>query len=126
MKRNSFALCAALFFCLLVAMPVFALGGSRVLDLRNTTGRMVWVTKSDYQQFNPTQVQWSSLASGQIGIWNVLEGGWLHVGYASSSDQGKIERIFSFQLPYHPDSRWIWKIIPQGAGLGLEADWGRL
>ncbi len=110
---------AVVLFC----APAFGLGGERTLDLRNATTRMVWVTKSNHQNFDPDFVQWSYLDPGNIGMWTVREGGWLHFGYAKESDKGQIERIISFHLPYHPDIRWIWKVIP---GPALEADWERL
>jgi len=123
MARRHFVIMAFVLAAVFVCAPAFGLGGERTLDLRNATSRMVWVTKSDHQNFDPNFVQWSYLDPGKIGIWTVREGGWLHFGYASESDKGKIERIISFQLPYHPDIRWIWKVVP---GPTLEADWERL
>lgn len=123
MTRRRNAILASVIAALLFCAPAFGLGGERTLDLRNATTRMVWVTKSDQQNFDPNFVQWSYLDPGKTGIWTVREGGWLHFGYAKESDKGQIERIISFQLPYHPDIRWIWKVIP---GPTLEADLERL
>ncbi|GAB6280383.1 MAG: hypothetical protein STSR0007_04520 [Thermovirga sp.] len=126
MRKNIQVFCSVLLFVfLLTSVPAFALGGNKVLELRNSTGRAIWVTKSDFQQFNPDNVQWNSLAPGQWGIWNVVEGGWLHYGYASTNDPGRIEKIHSSNLPFHQDYRWFWRVIPQGSGLALDADYER-
>lgn len=112
-------------FCFLVGMSTVVFAADKVLELRNTTTRMIWVAKSNSYVANYANLQWYSQKAGVWSRWNVTEGGYLYYAYARLNDPGQRETVFYAQLPFHKHYRWFWKVASNGSKLYLTADYER-
>jgi hypothetical protein len=118
-------LIAVVVFSLLFSLGALASAANKVLELRNSTSRTIWVAKSASRESNLNNLYWTSLTSGKWGAWNVTEYGYLYFAYAKTSDPGQREKAQYVQLPTHKHYRWFWMVVTGGNPLKLVADYER-